>query len=127
MAYYQADEIRRLIENWASWSGDGAGQVYATSPIAWSDEVYAKREARLSGPVVKVIGIDASITHDTLGDMDPKLAKALKLYYLSSLTSETIARQYFRCGRRTYYRLVELSHPEFWTHYTTRKARPSYV
>lgn len=127
MAYYQADEIKRLIENWASWSGDGAGQIYSTSPIAWNEETYAKREARMSGPVVKVIGVDASITQDTLQDMDARLAKALKLYYLSSLTSETIARQYFRCGRRTYYRLVELAHPDFWNHYTTRKARPSYV
>lgn len=127
MAYYQAEEIQRLIENWASWSGDGAGQVYATSPIAWTDDIYARREARMSGPIVKPIALDASITQGALGDMDQKHAKALKLYYLSSLTSETIARQYFRCGRRSYYRLVELAHPEFWTHYTTRKARPSYV
>lgn len=122
MAYYQADEIRRLIENWASWTGDGAGQVYSTSPIAWTDEAYAKREAR-AGFVVKVIGVDAQLAHEALQDMDAKHAKALKLYYLSPLTAETVARKYFRCGRRTYYYLVERAHPEFWSCYCTRKDR----
>lgn len=111
------------MENWRAWSGDGAGAIYSVSPIAWSDEQYAKREARAFGNVVKVIGIDASLTDDALKDMPAKFAKALKFYYLSSLTAEIIARTHFQCSPRKYYYLVAEAHPEFWHHFQTRRKR----
>ena len=120
MAYFQGDEIRRLIENWAAWSGDGA-VLYGVSPIAWSEDQYARREARSNGNVVKVVGVDASLTNDALGDMPGKFAKALKLYYLSSLTAGIIARTHFHCSPRKYYYLVAEAHPEFWHHFQKRR------
>lgn len=123
--YYQRDEIRRLIENWKAWYGDGAGQVYSISPIAWSEEIYAKREAMMSGPVVKAIGIDASITDGALKDMDLKHSKALKLYYTSDLTADRICREHFsgKIKARTFWYYVARAHLEFWDAYQRRRKR----
>lgn len=122
MIHPHADEIRRLVENWAAWTGDAKGAVYSVSPIAWTEEAAARREASSSRLyVIKPIGADAQLTGDTLAAMIPRLAKALKVYCLTSLTAEMAAREHLRCSRRTYFDLVVRAHDAFWNGYQERR------
>lgn len=122
MIHPKQDEIRRLIENWQAWTGDGKGAVYSTSPIAWTDEAYGKLEQRRSQVnVIKPIGAEAQLTGETLVAMPAREARALKAYYLSSMTAQLIAREYLRCSRRTFVTLVARGHSSFWELYLARK------
>jgi hypothetical protein len=83
---------------------------------------YAMREANLSRTyVIKSIGADAQLTGDALAAMVPRESRALKVYYLSSITAAMAAREYLRCSERTYRTLVSGAHSSFWNLYCTRK------
>ncbi len=119
--YYKADEIRRLIENWAAWTGDGKGRVYSTSPIAW-DELHAaiREQQRARTAVIRPIGAEAQVTGEVLLAMAGKWSRALKYHYTSSLTADMIARDYLHCSRRTFFSILSEAHPDFWQRYSDR-------
>lgn len=124
MIHPQHDEIRRLIENWAAWTGDHKGAVYATNPIAWTNEAYARLEASRSRVnVIKPIGAEAQLTGEALADIDGREGMALKAYHLSSLPRVQLAREYLRCGVRTFECLVLRAHSSFWEAYRKRVDR----
>lgn len=128
MTHPHADEIRRLVENWAAWTGDQKGQVYGTCPIAWTDVDYAKLEQRRSRTnVIKPIGAEAQLTGEALAAMPGREARAIKAYYLSSLPAVQVAHEYFRCARRTYDTLVMRGHSSFWCAYQERLLRAAQV
>lgn len=121
MIHPQQDEIRRLVENWAAWTGDGKGEVYSISPIAWSEAAYARTEAaRARLYVIKPIGAEAQLTGETIAAMQSRLARALKVYCLTSLTAAMAAREYLHCSRRCYFDLVARAHDAFWNGYQER-------
>lgn len=129
MMHPQQDEIRRLVENWAMWTGDQKGAVYSVSPIAWTEMAYAKLEVNRSRiDVIKPIGADAQLTGEALAAMGAREARALKAYCLSSLTAEMIAREHLRCSTRTYQQLVAQAHSDFWEAYCRiRSGAAAYV
>jgi hypothetical protein len=122
MRHPKEDEIRRLVENWAAWTGDQAGAVYSVSPIAWDEATYARREAAHARPyVVKSIGVDAQLTGEALAAMVPREARALKCFCLSSLTAAMVAREHMHCSVRTYDVLVNRGLSAFWELYSARE------
>lgn len=122
MKHPNQDEIRRLIENWAAWTGDAKGAVYSVSPIAWSEAAYARTEASRSRLyVIKPIGAEAQLTGETLAAMVPREARALKVWCLSALTAEMAAREHLHCSTRTYDLLVSRALDSFWNGYHDRK------
>lgn len=124
MKHPHEDEIRRLVENWAAWTGDAKGAVYATSPIAWTEEAYTRREvSRSQLYVIKPIGAEAQLTGEALAAMAPREARALKAWCLSSLTADMAAREYLHCSRRTYDLLVSRALDAFWNAYQARISR----
>lgn len=122
MIHPQQDEIRRLVENWAAWTGDRKGAVYSTCPLCWTEAEYERRETRLARTdVIKPIGAEAQLTGEVLAVMDRRESKALQAYYTRFETAETIARKYLHCSRRTYYALVLRAHSAFWDGYQERR------
>lgn len=121
MIHPKQDEIQRLVENWAAWTGDQKGAVYSVSPIAWSEAAYARSEASRSRLyVIKPIGAEAQLTGEALAGMAPREARALKVYCLSALTAELAAREHLKCSRSAYLLLVARGHDAFWNGYQDR-------
>lgn len=122
MIHPQQDEIRRLVENWAAWTGDAKGAVYAVNPIAWTEAMYASAEERRARTnVIRPIGAEAQLTGEALSAMDKREARALKVYYTSSLTVEMAAAELMHCSKRTFQILVARAHSAFWEAYLALK------
>lgn len=122
MIHPQQDEIRRLIENWAAWTGDSKGAVYSTCPLCWTEAEYERRETRLARTdAIKPIGAEAQLTGEVLRAMDRREARALQAYYTRFETAETLARRYLRCSKSTFHRLVLRAHSDFWERYQERR------
>lgn len=113
MAYYEEDEVRRLITNMAQWSGDGAS--VGASASNWEREVVDG--GWRSDFKIPALGIDVPPTKEALKRIGEYLAAPLCVYYLSSLTFEMQAREILSCAKSTYHSRLERGHLAFMEAY----------
>ena len=125
MAYYQEDEVRRLITNVAMWCGDG--ESVSGCGGMWAQVARSARQQWRSDFRIPAIGIDALPTKDALEFIGESLSSALMVYYLSSLTFEMQAREILGIAKSTYHQRLEVGHPLFMNAYreAVEKRRPS--
>jgi hypothetical protein len=111
MAYYEEEEVRRLITNMAMWTGDGESPGGCGG--MWARVTSEQRLQWRSDFRIPAIGVDALPTKDALELIGPSLAAALCTYYLSSLTFEMQAREILHISKSTYHQRLEVGHPLF--------------
>lgn len=120
---YEADLVRRLIDNWARWPG-WAGHTGTRSTLAWLDDFVSNKRQGDYAATVPVMGGEAADTHRALGRMSAELSEALVIYYtwrgtvsekLIELAKKRPDRE--RMSKRTFFRRVSDAHPVFITEY----------
>lgn len=125
MAYYEEDEVRRLITNLAQWSGDGV--AIRSSSSTWGAIAREIRAGWRSSFILPALGIDAAPTASALEKIGERLAKPLWTYYTSSLTFDMQADDIMGIAKSTYHRRLEEAHIAFMAAYReqleVRKAR----
>jgi hypothetical protein len=125
MAYYEEDEVRRLITNVVMWNGDG--ESVSGCGGMWARVIQAARQQWRSDFRIPALGYDALPTKDALELIGETLSSALMVYYLSSLTFEMQAREILGVAKSTYHQRLEVAHPVFMNAYreAVERRRPS--
>lgn len=116
MSYYQQEEVRRLIENYVAWRGDGV--VHGPRGCIMARALSSiRRELDPRGTFPVTLGIDAGYTGAALQRLTGKLRAALLTYYTSELTFLRQARDVLHVNRSTYHRRLEDAHVRFMRAY----------
>jgi hypothetical protein len=110
MAYYEADEVGRLICNLAQWNGDSP---IRSASSAWNSIAREVRSSWRSSFEIPVVGIDTGPTATALERIGETFSSALWTYHLSSLGFEDQARLILGIAKSTYHARLELGHMQF--------------
>jgi hypothetical protein len=110
MAYYEVDEVRRLICNLAQWNGD---QPVRSCSSLWGRLVREVRQGWRSSFDLPVVGIDAAPASVALEKIGETFSSALWTYHLSSLGFEEQAREILGIAKSTYHTRLEMGHMLF--------------
>jgi hypothetical protein len=116
MAYYEHEEVRRLITNLAMWRGEGESVSGCGGMWARAQTARGTRESWRSDFRIPAIGVDAAPTKEALELIGGTLSEALFTYYLSSLTFEMQAAD-LGCAKSTYHQRLEVAHLQFMLAY----------
>jgi hypothetical protein len=111
MAYHREEEVRRLIENYACWMGDGVVQSRRGCIVLRA--LRGIRCAMGEAELPNTLGIEAGHTQAALNRLAMELHQALMVFHTSDLTFELQARQRARCSKSTYHRRLAEAHPLF--------------
>jgi hypothetical protein len=122
VAYYEEDQVHRLITNLAQWKGDGVG-VPGCGQL-WDEEKINARDTNRewrSSFRIPAIGIDAEITERTLARLEPIHRAAVWIYHTSSLTFELQAKERMSMAKSTYHQKLVEGHSLFMDAYTEER------
>lgn len=119
MAYYQEDEVHRLITNMRQWSGDGAPIRSAAS--VWDSIRREVRRSWRSSFTLPTLGIDVTPATEALEAIGATMAQALVAFHTSSLSFEQQAREICHCAKSTYHTRLDMAHVLFMNAYGEKK------